>query len=25
VAIDGKPLWIARRFYKDVERADAAA
>ena len=25
VTIDGKPLWIARRFYKDVERADAAA
>jgi len=25
VTIDGKPLWIARRFYGDVERADAAA
>jgi hypothetical protein len=25
VTIDGNPLWIARRFYADVERADAAA
>ncbi|HEV2311240.1 MAG TPA: hypothetical protein VGU73_12025 [Acidimicrobiia bacterium] len=23
--IDGKPLWVPRRFYKDIERADAAA
>jgi hypothetical protein len=25
VTMDGKPLYIARRFYRDVERADAAA
>jgi len=25
VTIDGTPRWIARRFDKDVERADAVA